>query len=273
MASLHDQNGLHFLCGPSGSAAVADIVFVHGLCGKSHDTWRHGRNGDDDHFFWPEELGKDLKACNVWTVGYEADILNASGKGMVIGIRATSIASLLLNQGVGTSRPVIFICHSMGGLVVKALVDWGRQNTEQSYEDLVGNIKGIVFCGTPHLGSNFAATAKLLGKMLGGSTAWTNEMCIGENGIQLLHERFLGWLRHNPIKILTIVEHSTSFGFGFWRLKLGIVVPRSSAILGIEQNEFVIQHGVADHLQLVKPDSFADITYSSTLKFILERLP
>ena len=264
-----NATGLHRIYSPPTGGAEADIVFVHGLGGTSHGTWRHGKEGDEDHFFWPEELAREFPECNVWSVGYEADISRAAGKGMVIGLRALSVAALLNANAVGQSRPVIFICHSMGGLVVKALVDGCRQNTEQSFEDMVGNIKGIVFCGTPHRGSNFANTAKLLGSLLGGSTAWTKEMCADETGIELLHGRFLGWWKHNPIKLLTIVEHSISIGPGFLRAEIGVVVPRASAVMA---GEPVIQHDVADHRQLVKPSGFTDITYACTMKFILSVL-
>lgn len=263
MSSNH--TGLHEIYQPASGSAVADVVFVHGLGGASHDTWRHGKDGDADHFFWPAVLGEELGECNVWTVGYEADISRASGKGMIIGLRALSVASLLISQEVGLFRPVIFVCHSMGGLIVKALVDGCRQNTNPAYETLAGNIQGIVFCGTPHRGSNFAVAAMLIGKVLGGSTAWTNEMCSDETGIELLHERFLGWLQHNPISILTVVEHSISFGSRWMRVEVGIVVPRASAVLS---NEPVEQHDVADHFQLVKPSGFTDITYACTKKFI-----
>lgn len=265
-----DEEGVHPIANTGNPDRLADVVFVHGLAGASHSTWRHGKDGEEDHFFWPCELGKELPDCGIWTVGYAAEITRASGRGMVIGLRALSLASLLLAKDIGLSRPVIFICHSMGGLVVKALVDGCRQNTNPACETLVKNIQGIVFCGTPHRGSNFANTAKLLGKLLGGSTAWNNEMCSDETGIELMHERFLGWLRHNPIKLLTVVEHSISIGPRWPRLEIGIVVPRASAVLA---NEPVEQHGVADHLQLVKPAGFADLTYACTKKFIDSLIP
>lgn len=261
-----NATGLHLISpADSSNPAVADIIFVHGLGGASHDTWRHGKEEDDDHFFWPEELGKELPECNVWSVGYEADISRASGKGMVIGLRALAVASLMVSRKVGIERPVVFVCHSMGGLVVKALVDGCRQSTNPMFETIVKNTRGVIFCGTPHRGSGFANTAKTLGKLLGGSTEWTKEMCTGENGIELLHGRFLGWLRHNQIQLLTLVEHSISFGSGFLKVDLGIVVPGSSAVCATEP---VFQHDTADHLQLVKPAGFTDLTYACTKEFI-----
>jgi hypothetical protein len=260
--SITDTTGVHGIANTTNPDRVADIVFVHGLGGKSHGTWTN-RNG----FFWPEELGKELPQCGIWSLGYEAEISQVTGSGMVIGLRAMSIASLLTNSAIGTKRPVVFITHSMGGLVVKALVDGCRQNTDPDAEKLVRNVGGIAFCGTPHRGSNYATAASLLAKLLGGSTDWVKEMHGGETGIELLHGRFLGWFRHNPIPILTLAETNISFGldiFGF-KKQLGIIVPLASARLAMEA---VHQHLNADHLQLVKPPGFADITYGRIKAFI-----
>ncbi len=262
-----DTEGLHPIANTDQPDRVADIVFVHGLGGSSHKTWSHGDEGAADHFFWPDELAKELPQCGVWSVGYEAEISRITGSGMVIGLRAMSVASLLINQRIGQDRPLIFMTHSMGGLVVKALVDGCRQNTDPEAETLVSHIRGIAFCGTPHRGSNYASAASLLAKVLGGSTDWVKEMHMAETGIELLHGRFLGWLRHNPIPILTLAETAFSFGIDFFGYKkqLGVIVPLASARLAVET---VHQHHKADHLALVKPAGFADITYGRTKSFI-----
>ena len=118
---LPDTEGLHEIANTSSPDRVADIVFVHGLGGSSHATWRHGKEDGDDHFFWPEELGKELPACGVWSVGYEAGIIPWFGAdGLPIEDRRINLAHKLTVKHIG-NRPVIFITHSMGGLMVKAL--------------------------------------------------------------------------------------------------------------------------------------------------------
>ncbi|WP_052182718.1 hypothetical protein [Rhizobium sp. YS-1r] len=52
-------------------------------------------------------------------------------------------------------RPIIFICHSYGGLLVKQMLRSARDAPE--YLDICNRTKAIVFAGTPHAGSSLAS--------------------------------------------------------------------------------------------------------------------
>jgi protein SERAC1 len=96
------------------------ILFVHGLRGNRRDTWTH-----ENKVFWPEEiLPKDLPTARIMTFGYDAD---------VVGITKTAGSNTLRDHGKSlanalamrrarsnsTDRPLIFVAHSLGGLVVE----------------------------------------------------------------------------------------------------------------------------------------------------------
>ncbi|MCY2991153.1 MAG: hypothetical protein NTY19_25235 [Planctomycetota bacterium] len=253
-----DAEGLHPIANTDKADRSADIVFVHGLGGCSHSTWRHGKEGKPGHFFWPQELGRSLPLCGVWTIGYAAGITELGSPGMIIEKRAGNIASQLAMWNIG-ERPVVFIAHSMGGLVVKSLIVSSQLTMDERRKRLVRNIRGIVFCGTPHRGSAFASAAGVLGKFLGGSQPHVKEMEANAEPLDLLHDHFLAWHQACSIPIETYAE-----GIGLFRKRwlgrpvpLGLVVPRTSANPGVG----IIRDVDADHLALVKPSPAVPVIY------------
>jgi triacylglycerol esterase/lipase EstA (alpha/beta hydrolase family) len=100
---------------------LVDFVFVHGLGGGSRKTW--SKTPSDVHF-WPKRwLPKDPDFANVriWSFGYDSiyakkksDVLNIDDFGRAL-LGALSSSKDLRN----VETPIVFIGHSMGGLVIK----------------------------------------------------------------------------------------------------------------------------------------------------------
>jgi protein SERAC1 len=59
------------------------------------------------------------------------------------------------------ARPLIFVAHSLGGLVSKEAILLSRNNPGAHLRDIFECTKGIVFMGTPHRGSWIADWAKI----------------------------------------------------------------------------------------------------------------
>ncbi|KAK3303310.1 uncharacterized protein B0T15DRAFT_560288 [Chaetomium strumarium] len=82
------------------------------------------------------------------------------------GMTLESLSEDLLDQveqvrkeAVGPSRPLFFIAHSIGGLVVKsALV---RATKMPRYQEIIDSCHGVTFFGTPHRGSSYMSTPHL----------------------------------------------------------------------------------------------------------------
>jgi pimeloyl-ACP methyl ester carboxylesterase len=200
-----DSEGLHPIANTTSPRITADVVFVHGLIGGSRGTLRHGEGGKEGHFFWPEELGKALPNCAIWSLGYAAGITHWFGAtGMAIQARALNLVLKLLNHNLG-QHPLIFIIHSMGGLEVKEIIVGSQTRGSAEWKTLVASIRGIVFCGTPHRGADFVTAAKVLSSYL-RTQEHVQQMKMGASGLDTLHDEFIMWQRTTGIMVESYVE-------------------------------------------------------------------
>jgi tetratricopeptide (TPR) repeat protein/pimeloyl-ACP methyl ester carboxylesterase len=265
--------GLHEIANTKKRYRRADIIFIHGLCGASHSTWRHGKDGAQGHFFWPEELGKDLPHCGIWTVGYPAGLTEFGDPGMSIEDRANNISLKLANAGLG-DRPLFLLTHSMGGLVVKSLIVRSRTLPGEDTRRIVSMVGGIVFCGVPHRGSEFADAAAVLGKFFGGSQPHVREMRRNARPLNTLHNEFIEWHSKNPVPLDSYAENCHLFRQRTLLrplfLRLNLVVPPGSA------DPNIVGHSVCKvddtHLTLVKPPTRQHDVYAGVLRFIQNAL-
>ena len=146
---------------------VGDVVFVHGPDGDARSTWRPaGHRGPA----WPEWLGGDLPDSGVWLLDYEGRSPGGQGHGMPLADRATHALALLETEGLG-ERPLVFIGHSLGGLLVKQLLRHGREYGDPSWRRIADQTRGIVFLSTPHSGSDITSWVEHLGSATMGTAS------------------------------------------------------------------------------------------------------
>ncbi|KAF2402104.1 TPR-like protein, partial [Trichodelitschia bisporula] len=169
--SLPNLRTLTLVAAPSGSPAV-DIIFVHGLGGSSHATW--AKDGTPE-LFWPGEwLPKErgMEKARIFTFGYNADWLSTEANNQTIGNFAMDLLALMArsrNNDTGESHeigamPILFVAHSMGGLVVKkAYIDALNAQSNPKYLRIGSSVNAVIFLSTPHIGSD---AAPLLGKLI-----------------------------------------------------------------------------------------------------------
>jgi hypothetical protein len=154
--------GLSVLYTPKDEAPTTDIIFIHGIGGTSRLTWSYNR---DDTFFWPQAwlpAEPDIGTARILSYGYNA-CFAAQGPNSIVGI--SDVAKQLLSHmkfdrstsgepiNIG-QRPIIFVVHSMGGLVLKKAVVQGVHDPE--FRELVSQIKAVLFLSTPHRGTKLA---------------------------------------------------------------------------------------------------------------------
>jgi pimeloyl-ACP methyl ester carboxylesterase len=133
----------------------ASVMFVHGLGGHPYDTWRRR----PDESFWPLWLAEDIRGLAVYTLRYEAPATNWLGTAMPLQDRAVNVLETLLGGPALRDHPIIFVVHSLGGLLVKqVLLDLHQQKGRRpEAAALLECVTQVVFIATPHTGSRKAS--------------------------------------------------------------------------------------------------------------------
>jgi hypothetical protein len=134
---------------------VGDVVFIHGLDGDARATWTAPDMADG---FWPGWLGAELYLVGIWSVSYEVRSSSWTGYSMALVDRARNVLDLLAGKEIGT-RPVVFVVHSFGGLVVKQMLRAAADSPLPGWNAIAARTRGVVFLATPHAGSRLARLA------------------------------------------------------------------------------------------------------------------
>ncbi|KAE8441038.1 hypothetical protein EG329_006075 [Mollisiaceae sp. DMI_Dod_QoI] len=129
-----------------------DLVFVHGLNGDHLGTWKHDESG----VVWPRDLvPESMPHTRVLSFSYRADVYDNSS---IAGIRdhARNLLNHLRDKRPRnlSSRSIVFVAHSLGGLVVKQALRLAKN--EESFESISEATQGILLFSTPHHGSDEA---------------------------------------------------------------------------------------------------------------------
>ncbi|RKK17486.1 hypothetical protein BFJ65_g7820 [Fusarium oxysporum f. sp. cepae] len=227
-------SGIKALCSPEG--ATTDVVFVHGLNGNRERTWT--AQGATEP--WPKTLlPVALPKARVLAFGYDASV--ADWRGMVsqsrIGNHSWNLLIALAgyrdNDGTN-ERPIIFVCHSLGGLVCEDALVISGQRPERHLKNITRSVHGIIFLGTPHHGAGLARWAELVSRYI-GLVKQTNSNIVQvlrreSEVLARIQDSFHTMIKSriteglSPIEISCFYEELPLPG-------VGLVVPQDSAIL------------------------------------------
>ncbi|KAL8369612.1 hypothetical protein RB595_000104 [Gaeumannomyces hyphopodioides] len=249
--------GLTTLHEPPGGTAIADIVFVHGLNGGSQSTWS---KGGVSSLYWPREwLPNDLafKDVRIHAFGYPAGLGKAilSVEDFARTLLAEVKDSPSINQIGGDAR-LIFVAHSMGGLVVKMAYILGH--TEPQFRAVVDRISTIFFLATPHRGSTLAQTLSRVITMVMGTRPHVNDLIPQSPTLRSIDEDFPSLC--TSIDILSFYE-TRPMSAGFVKT---LIVDKSSAVMNLSNERRTPLD--ADHRNVAMFASQKDPSYLSIRK-------
>ncbi|KIW37401.1 uncharacterized protein PV06_10444 [Exophiala oligosperma] len=249
--------GLRAIHEPEGRP-IADIIFVHGLGGHSYKTWSKDRDRD---FFWPGLwLPKDPKIgrARLFTYGYNSGLTGPKTVSNIMGFARSLLFDMRYSRGQQSNSirigdvPIIFVAHSMGGLVVKKAYLMAQH--DNSCQELARSISGIIFLSTPHRGSSLANTLDLiLRSILQPKRPFIKELERNSSAIEDINEEF----RHVAPK-LSIISFYEELHTVILSQPL-MIVTRDSAILGYENEQ---TRGLnADHHTICKFENDRDPSF------------
>lgn len=245
----------------NGRAPLLDVVFVHGLGGEGTATWTPGGCSES----WLDWLAEDFPSIAVWSLSYPAGATQwtTDGEGMALPDRATNLIPTMLYYGIG-SRHTVFICHSLGGLLVKQILRHSAEMAVPEWKPIAGSTLGVTFLATPHSGSTLASFVKAFGilrptRTILGLTA------------NCPHLKELGdWYRQNSVRLgIETTAYAESRKIRR-RVRLVTVVTPSSANPGIEG--CITTSLDADHIDICKPTSRETDAYRGVETFIRRQL-
>ncbi|RDW65098.1 hypothetical protein BP6252_10749 [Coleophoma cylindrospora] len=137
---------------------AVDIVAVTGLAGHAIGSWKSPGESD----VWIRDYLPDDKVnARVLTYGYDTTLVRSRSKSSIHDLAMGLLEALKSSRTEEKEkrRPIIFIAHSLGGLLVKeALVIAGRPVNQTSHigsnenAELCNSCYSLIFFGVPNLG-------------------------------------------------------------------------------------------------------------------------
>jgi hypothetical protein len=227
---------------------MCDVVFIHGIGGDRKGTWRFGSpDSKPPGYFWPSYLDSTFPECRVHLVDYNSKLSKLTG-GPSMSLADISVGLLddFANHGIG-KRPIIFVVHSMGGILLKKFMRVASNYGSRDYKAICDMVVGILFLATPHSGSNLAALAKKL-SLVFRPTETLMGLGFADAELRELQTWFLNQHVVQRFRVKTYAENRPVAKIG------GLVVDQVSANPGIPGAEFTVLDD-EDHISISKPES------------------
>ncbi|RWA08425.1 hypothetical protein EKO27_g6700 [Xylaria grammica] len=167
---------------PEG-VGIVDIVAIHGLAGHHESTWTaKGRDGTLVN--WLQDLlPKKVRNARIMSVSYNsgAQFSRYTSDVFVFAYQVLDRVIDARTTPQEMARPIIFICHGLGGVIFKQALNEAQENGLYA-STILPRIVGVAFFGTPHGGSGIVHWSSMLNSMLeAGDIATTTTSQLAED--------------------------------------------------------------------------------------------
>ncbi|PVH97016.1 hypothetical protein DM02DRAFT_96194 [Periconia macrospinosa] len=156
--------------------------------------------------YWPAQiLPSRVPRARIWTYGYNADVITgifqANNKNSIL--QHANDLMVKLERTLDDSQPIIFVAHSLGGIIVKRALSEMESSRDDKLIRLLQRVFAVVFCGCPHRGSNAAAWGTLVSRLaavalVDSTTQLLTDLKIDSQILDMIQDNFLRTLQYCP---------------------------------------------------------------------------
>lgn len=179
----------------------------------------------EEDIFWPRDLLKDdFSTTRIMTFGYDTVVTRgyqAVNQGNLFSHARNLLYGLEEKRRKATDRPLVFIAHSLGGILVKEVLRRSEGDHDAKIKKIFASTIGIFFFGTPHRGSKewatfgerLASALRLLG--MDTNTQAIQALLPSGTELELCRESFMAqWIsRGDSLVVRTFQEQKGLTGF------------------------------------------------------------
>lgn len=265
LRTIKERKCTHWTC--------CSVIAVHGLDENMTEAWTDPAT----RILWLRDLMPEaLNVARVLTFGYNANAISFYGVRSADRIQQhaqTLVADLQADRSLEgcSKRPLIFICHGLGGILVKKALAYSSTRTSKNVEHLYSifvSTYAILFFGTPHQGTEKGSwpstaqrkTSLSLAPLKTDSQLLTMTEKDSET-LQAITDQFSSLIKHFHIFFFWEEIESEMVG------RKGYVVEETSAAPIIDNTE---RAGIdANHAQLVQFSSSNTSSYRTVIEALV----
>ena len=235
------------------------VIFVHGILSSGEVCWTHG-NGT----YWPVLLAqeKELEDVGILVFSYRSDVFCHNYN---LGDVVRSLREILDLEELLDSKRIIFVCHSMGGIVVRRFL------VKEQAHLIPRRIEfGVFLIASPSLGSRDANTLSMFARVVENSHAEVLRFSQSNQWLNDLDNDFMDLKEDEilKIKVKELVEDEPIKIKKWLGFRTQLVEPFSAARYFARP----LKIEWSDHKSIAKPANERAMQHEVLTKFIKEML-
>lgn len=191
---VHDTLNINCMKGewlrkPKGGTTV---VFIHGIFSSGDRCWLN-----DNGTYWPKLLANEEKYSEIGIYIYTYKTGISSGSYNLNDVVDDLKERLERLDAVFESEEVVFICHSMGGIIARKFILERFFYFPKSLRKL-----GLFLLASPSLGSQYANQLNLFAKLLGNTQAEALKLSQNNTWLNDLDKAFINLYQSDKVNIV-----------------------------------------------------------------------